>query len=102
MPINNLHDAALAVRGARQAMFRLLDQTEPLEREYHQRSNILHKNDPTTPQERFDELAKETGYRAFYDEIDALRDMLDGVDAMGRSEARQSGNEGVSQGRSRG
>lgn len=85
MAVSTLHEAALILQGAYQALERLFDETEPLERQHHQKAEALHKAHCSP--EVYEHLAVESGWRSYYDVVDALRDLLDGVDAVQTEEA---------------
>lgn len=89
MAVKDLHEAAVTLRGAHQAIERLLDETEPMERERHQRLNILLTSQPGTPQEVTDRADEESGWRAFYDAVWDLRELLGAVDTTCGEETRR-------------
>lgn len=71
MPVETLHEAAIVLQGAYQAIEKLLDETEPLQRD-------LHRSIPQGITSR--ELMRRweiSGYEAFADACARLKDLLD-------------------------
>lgn len=83
MAVENLHEAALVLQGAYQALEKLLAETEPM-----QRAHERHFARPLTNEELF-ALGDETGYKPFYDATEELLGLLGTVDDMEREEAHR-------------
>lgn len=90
MPVETLHEAALVLQGAYQAIEKLLDETEPLEREYLQRTNILLNNDPDAYAKVEAKMADESGYSAFYDAASRIIELLNQLDETSYEETRRA------------
>jgi hypothetical protein len=76
MAAKNLHEAALVLNGARRAIERLLDDVEEAARDHLQRSDALYERDPGRHEEHYAKLTAQTGYSAFHDEVQALRELF--------------------------
>lgn len=84
MAVSNLHEAALVLKGAYEAIEKLLEETKPMQLAYHER----HFARPLTDEELF-ALGDETGYKPFYDATEELLGLLGTVDGMEREEAHR-------------
>lgn len=84
MPVSNLHEATLVIQGAHQAIEKLLAETVPLQRAYHEK----HGAGPLEDAE-LQALWAETGYGPFADAAMDLIALLESIEEMDREEARK-------------
>lgn len=75
MSVENLHDAALVLKGAHQAIERLLDETEPMERAFYDALPAFPCSD-----EDYERVAEETGYKPYTDAVCNLTELLRSVE----------------------
>ena len=77
MPVSNLHEAAVVVRGAHQAIEKLLAETVPRMRRVYEEIGAVEVIDGKAPQGVFDAINEKHGWSAFYDAVADLRDLLE-------------------------
>ena len=84
MPVSDLHEAALVIRGAHQAIEKLLVETMPLQWAYHAK----HGERPLEDDE-LEALWAETGYGSFADAAMDLIALLESIENMSRDQAME-------------
>lgn len=89
MTVSNFHEAALVLQGACQAIDRLLEETEPMERAYHQETVALGLAGELGT-EAGDERSDSSGYAAFYSAVMRLSEYQHQVDGLYFEEAHRN------------
>lgn len=77
MAVQDLHAAAAVVKGAHQALEKLLAETVPMMRRVYEEIGAVELIDAKAPQGVFDEINERHGWSAFYDAVAELRDLLE-------------------------
>lgn len=76
MAVTNLHEAAVVLQGAYQAIEKLMAEVEPMERAYHQEHLALEADGKLDTAEAFDHVAETSGYAAFHGAVTRLAEFL--------------------------
>ncbi len=76
MAVSNLHEAALVLQGAREAIAKLLAETAPMQRTH------LARIPYPLPDDELEALEEETGYGPFWTAAERLRELLGSVDDL--------------------
>jgi hypothetical protein len=84
MAVQNLHEAAVVLRGAYEAIDKLLTEIEPMQRAYHAKHLARALSD-----EELEALWAETGYGPFADAAMDLVALLESIEDMDREEAHK-------------
>lgn len=87
MAVQDFHQAALVLQGACQAIERLLDETEPLERAYHREMWTL--DNAGADNEAMGQLSEESGYGAFHLAAMRLSECFYNVEQIASEEMRR-------------
>lgn len=81
MTISNLHDAAEVLEGALSGIDRLLDETEPMERVYHQQLAALYQSGGVNAVD-LDARSESSGYSRFYGAVMRLAEVQRRIDQL--------------------
>ena len=88
MAVKDLHEAAVVLQGAYQAIAKVLDETEPLERAYHRETYTLEAAGKLG-NDAWEQRSEATGYAAFHLAAMRLGEFFHTVEETYAEEARK-------------
>jgi hypothetical protein len=97
MAVQNLHEAAVVLKGAYEAIAKLLAETEPMQREGARRYAIFERNRPLeamgTEADSVAHREAHGDWGQFYDAADELIELLKSVDKIAGEEDDRAGRD---------